>query len=96
MTIVVPHGRDGTPSAAFSCDWALLSSLTQLLWCLGKHKPDAALAGPVAVLVRASDSWKRSEEQLLAAEWETETKRPRSVVTHRARASLLSQSAHAN
>lgn len=79
-----------------SCDSVLLSSMTRLLWCLGRDKPDAALAGPTAALVRRFDSWKRSEEQLLAVEWESETRRPKSVVTPRARASLLSQNARAN
>ena len=87
---------DRAPSAAFSCDSVLLSSLTRLLWCLDRHKPDAALAGPIATLVRGFDSWKKSEEQLLAAEWKTKTRRPNSVVTRRAPSSMLSQSAHTN
>lgn len=80
---------DRAVGGAVRWDAVLLSSLTQLLWCMGRHKPNAALTGPIAVLASGFYSWKRSEGQLLAAEWDTKPSE-KSLVTCRALFSLLS------
>lgn len=81
---------DRAASAAVSCKSVPLSSLARLLSCLDRHKLAAALVSPIAALVRAFDSWKRSEE-LLAVEWEIKPRRPKSGVPCRAPSSLISR-----
>lgn len=87
---------DRAPSAAFTCDLVLLSSLTRPLRYVGRHERDAAPAGPIAALVREFDSWEEVRGAIAGSRVGEKMRRLESVVTRKAPSSLLSPSAHAN